>query len=458
MVNYLFAMESANIDFLPTARSISHLGWIEKKRFLPHHAEGIVLDMEEKKEMRNMVRSFRCGGNYEEWKRCLEYVMEHPLPQIMVAASFASPLLSVVGHRNFIVHVWGASKGGKTAAMKAALSVWGEPEKIMATFNTTMVGLERMCGFLCNLPLGVDERQLAGNKQEFLDKLVYAVSAGQGKMRGKKDGGLQATSYWNLVIMTTGEEALSGDASHGGVKTRALELYGVPLPDQQEAQKVHIAVDRNYGYAGKEFIAKVIEEQSRDKDFFLSEYTGVFTQLQGSFPQIAQPHLSALAICCVAYYYARQWIWGLTEAPATEEMRAMALRAVDLLGDAQEEDYTERAWDFTLSWLMSNAERFKETSAHQETYGYYDATLLQYWVVPKIYKDALQAAGFSASRVLKEFVDRKYIESEIDRGRITPSVRKFWRNVRCRMIIFKVSDQENLCLDAKNVQTSTLRP
>lgn len=440
MVNYLFAMESANIDFLPTARSISHLGWIDKQRFLPHHAEGIVLDMEEKREMRNMVHSFRCGGSYDAWKLCLEYVIKHPLPQIMVAASFASPLLSIVGHRNFITHVWGASKGGKTAAMKAALSVWGEPEKIMATFNTTMVGLERMCGFLCNLPLGVDERQLAGNKQEFLDKLVYAVSAGQGKMRGKKDGGLQATSYWNLVIMTTGEEALSGDASHGGVKTRALELYGVPLPDQREAQKIHIAVDQNYGHAGKEFMSRVIEALSKDKDFFQKEYTSVFSQLQSSFSQITQPHLSALAICCVAYYYARQWIWGLTEEAATEEMRAMALKSVEILSDAQEEDYTERAWDFTLSWLLSNAERFKDTSAHQEAYGYYDSMGMQYWVVPKIYKDALQDAGFSASRVLKEFVEKKYIEAEFDHGRERPSVRKVWRDVRCRMIVFNMSD------------------
>lgn len=446
MVNYLFAMESANIDFLPTARSISHLGWIDKQRFLPHHAEGIVLDMEEKREMRNMVHSFRSGGSYDAWKLCMEYIIKHPLPQIMLAASFASPLLSIVGHRNFITHVWGASKGGKTAAMKAALSVWGEPEKIMATFNTTMVGLERMCGFLCNLPLGVDERQLAGNKQEFLDKLVYAVSAGQGKMRGKKDGGLQATSYWNLIIMTTGEEALSGDASHGGVKTRALELYGVPLPDQQEAQKIHIAVDQNYGHAGKEFMAKVIEQHAKDKDFFQKEYAGVFAQLQRSFSQIAQPHLSALAICCVAYYYARQWIWGLDEAVAMEEMRQMAVTSVDILSDAQEEDYTDRAWDFTLSWLLSNSERFKE-DVHQESYGRYDAMSMQYWVVPKIYKDALQDAGFSASRVLKEFAEKKYIESEKNRGQTTPSVRKLWRDVRCRMIVFNVSGQENLCMD-----------
>ena len=44
----------------------------------------------------------------------MEYVIKNLIAQLMLAGSFASPLLHIIGHRNFIVHVWGASKGGKT--------------------------------------------------------------------------------------------------------------------------------------------------------------------------------------------------------------------------------------------------------------------------------------------------------------------------------------------------------
>lgn len=435
MVSYLFDMESANIDFLPTARSVSHLGWIDKDQFLPGHAGEIVLDMDAKRGMHFLINGFQKGGDFATWKTCMEYVIQNPIAQLMLAGSFASPLLHVIGHRNFIIHIWGASKGGKTAAMKAALSVWGNPEKIMVSFNTTPVGLERTCSFLSHLPLGVDERQLAGDKQEFLDKLVYAVSAGQGKTRGDKGGGLQAKAFWNLVVLTTGEESLAGDTSHSGVRTRALELYGIPLPDEREASKVHQVTDFNYGHAGQLFMKHVLEELKRDKEFFHKEYANVYKQLQDKFPGIVQPHLSAIAISCVAYYWARQWIWGIEEGQARDEMIRMAVAVVDLLGSAQEADYIERAWDFTMAWIASNEERFRE-SCHQEQYGYLDSVRNQYWLVPTIYKKVLAEAGYSVSRVLREFHERNLIEAQsAGNGKITFNVMKRWKNNAVRMIV-----------------------
>jgi uncharacterized protein (DUF927 family) len=436
MVSYLFDMEAANMEFLPTEQSVSHLGWLDKEQFLPGHADNIALDMDAKRGMHFLVNGFQKGGDFDTWKTCMEYVIQNPIAQLMLAGSFASPLLSVIGHRNFIVHAWGASKGGKTAAMKAALSVWGNPERIMVSFNTTQVGLERTCQFLNNLPLGVDERQLAGDKQEFLDKLVYAVSAGQGKTRGDKGGGLQAKAFWNLVVLTTGEESLAGDTSHSGVRTRALELYGIPLPDEKEASNVHRVTDLHYGHAGILFMRHVLEELRKDKEFWHKEYASVYRQLQDKWPHIAQPHISAIAVSCVAYFWARQWIWGINEEQAQKEMIHMAVAGVELLGAAQEADYVDRAWDFTTAWLASNGDRFKDT-CHQEKYGYYDAVKRQYWVVPSIYKNALQENGFSVSRTLREFAEKGLIQREsAGNGKETFSIKKWWGEQRIRMIVF----------------------
>lgn len=443
MVSYLFDMEAANMEFLPTVHSVSHLGWLGKDQFLPGHAGEIALDMDAKRGMHFLVNGFEKAGDFDVWKTCMEYVIQNPIAQLMLAGSFASPLLQIIGHRNFIIHVWGASKGGKTAAMKAALSIWGNPERIMVSFNATQVGLERTCQFLNNLPLGVDERQLAGDKQEFLDKLVYAVSAGQGKTRGDKGGGLQAKAFWNLVVLTTGEESLAGDTSHSGVRTRALELYGVPLPDEKEASNVHRVTDLHYGHAGVLFMRHVMAELKKDREFWHKEYSSVYRQLQDKWPNIAQPHISAIAVSCVAYFWARQWVWGIAEEQAKEEMIRMAVAGVELLGKAQEADYIDRVWDFVTAWLASNSDRFKE-KCHQEKYGYYDDVKRQYWVVPSILKNALQENGFSVSRTLREFAEKGLIQSENKGGgKETYSVKKMWGNSRVRMIVFNALCKED---------------
>jgi len=70
-------------------------------------------------------------------------------------------LLRLTGHRIFFHRATtGATHDqGKTAALKAALSVWGDPEGLMASFYATRVGLERLAGFFRDLPLGIDEKQ-----------------------------------------------------------------------------------------------------------------------------------------------------------------------------------------------------------------------------------------------------------------------------------------------------------
>ena len=53
--------------------------------------------------------------------------------------------------------------------------------------------------------MGIDERQLAGNRQEGLEKMVYMIANGTGRSRGAKDGGLQALKTWRTVALATGE-------------------------------------------------------------------------------------------------------------------------------------------------------------------------------------------------------------------------------------------------------------
>ena len=173
VVRFLGALEQENIDALGLQESTSTFGWQSRHRFLPGHAPDMVLDIEP--SMTRWATAYLKNGTLDAWRETMTQHRNRYRFRFILASSFAAPLLAIIKQRIFFVYNWGGSRGGKTAALKAALSAWGDPERLMANFNATQVALERMAGFYCDLPLGIDERQLAGNKQEGLEKIVAVI-------------------------------------------------------------------------------------------------------------------------------------------------------------------------------------------------------------------------------------------------------------------------------------------
>ena len=116
-----------------------------------------------------------------------------------------------------------------------AISVWGNPTKLMGSFNATSVGLERMAGILKHLPFAIDELQVLNNKRLPLENIIYSLDNGFGRLRGAKDGGMQETLSWRNNIITSGEQPISKESSNDGVLSRVLELYGKPTPNPNVA-------------------------------------------------------------------------------------------------------------------------------------------------------------------------------------------------------------------------------
>ena len=213
-MSFLAALEAENIDIIQKADSTSTFGWQTRGRFLPGHGDDIVLDIEP--SLRGWAAAYHTAGTFEGWIATMQPHRSRDKFRFILAASFAAPLLKIIQQRIFFVYNWGGSKGGKTAALKAALSAWGDPERLMVNFNATQVALERMAGFYNDLPLGIDERQLAGQKQENLEKIVYMIASGTGRARGSKGGGLQTLNTWRTVALATGEGSGYRKSLHKG--------------------------------------------------------------------------------------------------------------------------------------------------------------------------------------------------------------------------------------------------
>lgn len=419
LVRYLQDLERENLHTLPIRRSTSTLGWVGNN-FLPGAQGDIVLDLEDGTAA--IADGYRESGNLAKWVASMKSVREHPISRFMLAASFAAPLLKLVGQRVFIIHAWGGTRGGKTAALKAALSVWGCPEDLIASFNATKVGLERLAAFYCDLPLGVDERQVVGDKQGFVESIVYLLGLGKGKVRGAKGGGLQTFSQWRTVVLSTGEEPLSTGSSAGGIKTRALELYGRPIPDEGLAMQVHQETGLYFGTAGPEFVRRIL---GSDIDY-RSEYMDIQEELKKQYSDNLSSHITAIAVVMMADYLASQWIFGLNEEQAFEEALALAETITGKLETAAEADDGLRAYEYLMSWYGVNADRFKD-SAYPERYGLVDGGVI--YIYPTIFDKAMKEGGFNPNRMLRDWAERGWIETEMTDGKTRFKVRKYDRGL-----------------------------
>jgi hypothetical protein len=410
LVKFLDDLERENLNLLPVVRTTSHLGWVGRGQFLPGACEDVLLDTEEGTGTAAIADGYREQGTMEGWIESMQPVREQPIARFLLAASFAAPLLDFLGHRVFIIHVWGPSRGGKTAALKAALSVWGNPEDLLASFNATKVGLERLASFYSDLPLGIDERQVLGDRQGFVESLVYLLGLGKGKARGSKGGGLQRFAQWRTIALTTGEQPLAGNSSAAGVRTRALELYGVPVPDEETAMRIHAGTGEHFGTAGPVFIRRLITQIKEDPGALRDDYEATRAQLMDGTENVTS-HMAAVAVVALADYLASQWVFGEAEGAAGAGANAMAQTISALLETAAEADEGLRAHDYFLSWYAIHGNYFDQhDSGLRERYGLAENGLI--YVYPPIFDAAMEAGGFNANRILRDWADRDWIETE----------------------------------------------
>lgn len=487
VVRFLSALEAENIDIIQKADATSTFGWQPGRRFIPGREQGIVLDIDP--SQKGMAAAYCRNGDMEHWIRTMAPHRERDKFRFILSASFAAPLLRILKQRIFFVYNWGGSKGGKTAALKAALSAWGDPDRLMVNFNATQVGLERTASFYCDLPLGIDERQLAGKNQESLEKTIYMIASGTGKIRGSKGGGLQAIHQWRTVALATGEEPLSTETSQTGVSTRVLEIYGGPFDDEKQASIMHQEAPMNCGWAGPEFIEELIgidEREICDKYEEMSKYVASISQGKSG------SHVAGIAAVALADSMIDSWFFSgenrdQEEAKCDqneeksdqkiqkrnetlqirndswERAKKMAASILQEQMNSDTGDVNENAVQFIVDWVLSNRLYFGE-KAIGTCLGTTSESGNIVYIFPSTLNQALTKAGYSPRKTLKYMAERGLITSSErkDHKGKTYQVTKRFDNRLCKFVEFfigQLSEKEDpLDIDDEDEQPQKTEP
>ena len=346
---YLNDIETLNPDIIPEIESVARLGYIGDGQQFSPYVDNLVFDGDA--NYGNIYASITQSGNYTKWlteaKKCRS---ESLTAHIMLAASFASPLIGKIGCLPFFIHLWGVESGtGKTVALMLAASVWGNPDvgQYIQTFNSTQVGHEKTAAFLNNIPMCIDELQLSKDAHGKSKFDVYQLSQGVGRTRGNKSGGIDKTPTWSLCILTTGESPLTSESSGAGAVNRVIDIECKASDSViKDGFETSSCLKQNYGFAGRKFIESMTED----------EYSKAAERYQELFKQFAsgnstEKQAMAAALIVLADELADKFIFKTGDVLTVSDLSVF-------LKDKADVSAGQRGYDFICDYIAMNQARF----------------------------------------------------------------------------------------------------
>jgi uncharacterized protein (DUF927 family) len=411
VVQFLYEFDKLNESRVPHSEAVNHLGWITDTVFVTNPDESpVFLDIP--KSLREIAGAYHSHGSLEKWREGITPYLDFPLCRATIMSFFGSVLLELVKQRSFIVHLFCNTGGGKTASSYLGASVWGNPEEMKISLNSTRYSIEMRAGLNRHLPLFLDELQsISKQKQtEVAEELLYMISNNRGKERGDKEGGLRESSIWRLIALTSGERSLTAANSQGGSKNRALELYGKPIPDTKLAKAAYRVSQTNYGIAGQFFVQKIMEVgREKIQEWFNEVYEMIDEQSDDNSPQ----HVSMVAVIALADFLVGQWIFNKPENIAIEETLSLSKVILEKIEKAANIDDAERAREYLESWYFMNMERFQVSNVTLlPPFGWINEKDGEICILPIAFNKAMEEGGFDPGRTLKDWAHKGWIKTE----------------------------------------------
>lgn len=360
MSNYFNTLLCEYDGKLPRKPARSVMGWCElddRLLFMPYTD---LVDFDGGERYKDDFKSIRSKGKLSEWVERIGAIRCNTMEvRLMMAASFASPLIWLVSENPFVFHLYGNSGSGKTVGMYIAASIWGDPApgRLTKSMNTTINAMMERAAFLNSFPFLGDELQTIKNRWTgTYDSLIMQITEGINRGR-MKDNVLQEMLYWKCAFLFTGEEPAVKSTSGGGVVNRCIQveikqpLFDTTGPDSGN-NYVNFVLN-HYGTAGQPYIERVmaINAGLAPVDYsIIGLYKKYYSDLvQGD---TTEKQAGAMALMLTADKIAHDLWWAETE----EELDADLVR--EYLATRENVNVSKRAYKYVLGVIAENSMNF----------------------------------------------------------------------------------------------------
>lgn len=386
LVRYIAACIGEHMDDLPVHDSKSVMGWVGKT-FMPYDA---ALAFDGTEQFGYLYNAIRKRGSLDEWVQGVAPLRKVLALRLVMAASFASPLIEIIGENPFVFHLWGGTGTGKSVALLVAMSIWGDPAfgKLTRTMNMTANSMLATASFLNNLPFAGDELQTIKSRWGNYDNLIMQITEGIDRGRMTYDR-LNEIRSWKCAFLFSGEEPCIKMASGGGAKNRVIEVECEGKVVEQGNLAANF-VKQHYGVAGPWFL------ENLDWDYVRELYEDHFDKLLATGTTDKQAGAGALLL--TADDLASSLLF-----PDEEDLREEDVARY--LCSAEEVDVSERAYQFVCDTIAENGANFHGDArlcwgCFEDPHVYINRSVLD---------RLLTDAGYDLGAVLNKWEYKRYI-------------------------------------------------
>ncbi|EEC9779229.1 DUF927 domain-containing protein [Escherichia coli] len=184
---------------------------------------------------RDVTGGWTTSGTADTWRESVARLVDgNSLMMVCVAMPFAGPLLKLADIQNFGLHLYAPSTTGKTTCATLAASVCGEPSAMKMTWDGTASGIGNKAAARCDSFLWLDE--LGEGNPKVIDKTIYSLFNGSGRIRAAQDGGDTSRDSWRLPVLSTGEAdtaTFAGRAKITLAPGQLVRLLNIPVEEMQ---------------------------------------------------------------------------------------------------------------------------------------------------------------------------------------------------------------------------------
>ena len=422
LVKYLADVENGNDDYIGVQYSSSKLGWVADG-FLPYDND-VIFDGDTR--FRQTFESVSVQGDYDIWKRHIKQLRASGRIEVkfLMAASFASVLVQLLGGLPFFVDLWGETEGGKTVSLMVAASIWANPDEnaYIGDFKTTDVALEAKADMLNHLPMFLDDTSKVSKRiADNFEGIVYDLCSGKGKTRSNRELGINRENRWKNVFICNGERPLSGYVNQGGAINRILEVE-CKEKVYDDPQKTADTVKKNYGFAGKEFVEIL---QNMDLEEIERIQTGFQKQLYDI--EKMQKQSISLSIVLTADKIATERLFKDGQYISLDDAKKVLI-------DRNELSDNERCYQYILDKIAMNGQRF-DISTNCEKWGIIENGYAIFY--NQAFNELCATGNFSKKSFLS-WAARKGVIQPDSQG--NPAKQKKIDGKNCRCVFLKLDD------------------
>lgn len=242
------------------ARLVERAGWHGRLYVMPGRVFGATDERVLLAPEATAEHPFKQRGTMDKWRATIgRMCLGNTRLAFAVSVAFAGPLLRLASLQSGGLHFVGESSRGKSTALVAAGSVWGEPA-IKRQWKSTDSAIESLAQLHSDSVLILDE--LKECEPKLVGQAVYMLGNGSGKNRAKAAGGLRTTNTWAVIFLSAGELTLEAHMAKAGMQPMEGQRVRMPAIPAEPEGCTGTVFETNHEHEGGADLSKYIERQA----------------------------------------------------------------------------------------------------------------------------------------------------------------------------------------------------